>query len=166
MKIFISISVFIILVLLSLFNIIILNVKDYEPEFYYISNSIIKFFYLFSLIINLLLCLIIVINLVKKSFFLQKNNYIGSIILICLNILLIWFEFIYSSFFYYGGIGKHQNPFLGSNNLGFIGSIFFCICLFLVFFFRSNSKTDKKLSELFLFIFSILLVHIILYFLF
>lgn len=66
-------------------------------------------------------------------------------IFLTINLMLVWTEILYSSLSFYGGLGKHQNLPLGANNLGFLGSLFFCLCILFVLKFRNTFVIKNKL---------------------
>lgn len=155
-------SLFLIL-FLSVFifaNLSLLSIPEYFPDYRYFANTIIHFIYLLSTFCNSILIIILIFNLFTKKNIKFENLISNGIISICsFSILLIWIELFYSSIWYYGGIGNHQNLPIGANNLGLYGSFIECIFL-LIFIGIPDEKTMKIKILIFIFI---ILAHYLLY---
>lgn len=161
MKKIIEILIICILFFMTIMNFLLLTIGEHEPEFYYLSNPIIKFIYILSILFNLSILFFVMRDIVQLNFLQLQSRFIVLIILICLSILLILSEIIFSSFQYYGGINAHQNLLIGSNNLGFWGISFLSICL--IFFSIERIKSRNNLFYK-VFFFSLLLFVSIFFF--
>ena len=145
MKIIVFIISLLLMLLLSFMDIIMLQSENYEPEFYYLSNPIIEFFYVGSLTVNFLIVVFLIIRFSNRFCLSRQSSFSNIAIgLFTVNLILIWSEIIYSSFIFYGGFGRHQNLPFGVNNLGFFGSIFFST--YIIFLLKSKFPNSKNID--------------------
>ena len=123
-------------------NISVLTTNENEPGYWYFSYLLIILIYIVSIILDVILFVLIINNLKKELTDslnkIKSKKYIS--IVIYSNIILIWFELIYASIWYYG-LGNHQGELIEANNWGIFGSIVFLTFLILY----SNKKQSIKI---------------------
>ena len=118
-----------------------------EPYINYYTNPVLRQIYIFALILNILVVAILLYEILGKP---SKRIYsflkITLVILICIQISLVWYELYYGSTFSYGEVRDKQGlPIIGLNNIGFVGSIFFCLLLFNIVFGKWFQKKPFRL---------------------
>ncbi|MBV6480153.1 MAG: hypothetical protein HGGPFJEG_02998 [Ignavibacteria bacterium] len=114
--------VFLILVIiLEFFNLSVFNSRLNEPIVKYHNITVIRVIDIGSTIVNLALIISIWVNMKREK---SNRAFFHTInVLFSITLLFIWFEIIYSSIYYYGGIGNHQGLPTDVNNLGLFGSV-------------------------------------------
>lgn len=152
----------IIFIILEFFNISIFFLDENFPTYAYSQLKVIKLFNWGSVFLDLAILIILII---KINFINLKPNKLNLVLifLFIIGLLLIWGEIIYSTVFYYGGIGNHQGLPTDINNLGLIGStIIFQYFIIIIINKLVTVAIQKLVWNIILFIFN-LLIHYQLY---
>ncbi len=148
----------IIFVTLEFFNISILFLDKNFPTYAYNQLIVIKSFDFTSIFLDFA---IIILLIVKIKLVNSKKNKLNlfSLLLFFIALFLIWGEIIYSSLYYYGGIGNHQGLPTDANNLGLFGSVVILQYFFILIISRWQLNKYKKVIFYFLFFTLNLYIH-------
>lgn len=147
------------LIILLFLNIAMLTSQIHEINYFYIKEF--YYFYIFASILDSLLLIILVIQILQMYKNLKTNVVImrAKMILVVIGLILLWVEVIFSSRTYFGGIGNHQNLFLGSNNGAVFGSAIFSLYLLVILIFEKVKSKSFRVIFLSLGFLTIIFIH-------
>ncbi len=145
-------------------NFVLLLTDEKWLNYDYYSDNLVEIVYILSIILDLILISLIVkyiyFDMVQRdSAHIERRILLVNLILI----ILIWYEAIFRTFWYYWGFHSNQGGLIDVNNIGIIGSFMLSIYSIFLIKFDKNNSLFKAITIYIISIQLIFILHLIMY---